>query len=226
MTFNQPGATVAPIAVSELKNLGGDDHGTVSHDFVRMLRRDLELSGFFPSSRSARVYRGSAEVGLRARQIQLRRLAIDQRRLPGQGRGRRSAAAGVSLTALMLRRRAAAADDGQELFSGDAGRRAADGAPIRRRDARGGNRAEGSVRFQARVRLDAGRPLQGNLHSVDRRRGLFRVTDNPTINLFPNFDRSTATCCISRTRAASPRFTWSTSQDATEIERSRARTAP
>jgi hypothetical protein len=47
MTFNQPGATVAPIAVSEFKNLGGDDQGAVSHDFVRVLRHDLELSGFF-----------------------------------------------------------------------------------------------------------------------------------------------------------------------------------
>ena len=47
MTISGPGATAAPIAVSDLKNLGGDDQSTVSHDFVRILRRDLDLSGFF-----------------------------------------------------------------------------------------------------------------------------------------------------------------------------------
>ena len=47
MTISGPGSTAAPIAVSEFKNLGGDDQGTASHDFVRVLRHDLDLSGFF-----------------------------------------------------------------------------------------------------------------------------------------------------------------------------------
>ena len=43
MTISGPGTTAAPIAVSELKNLGGDDQGTASHDFVRILRHDLGI---------------------------------------------------------------------------------------------------------------------------------------------------------------------------------------
>lgn len=42
-----PGSTLAPIAVSGLKNLGGDDRHAASNRFVGILRRDLTLSGFF-----------------------------------------------------------------------------------------------------------------------------------------------------------------------------------
>ena len=34
--------------------------------------------------------------------------------------------------------------------------------------------------------------------------GLFRVTDNPTINLFPSFDRSAATCSTFRYKSMAP----------------------
>lgn len=47
MTIQGPGSQLSPIAVSELKNLGGDDQHRVSHEFVSVLRRDLVLSGFF-----------------------------------------------------------------------------------------------------------------------------------------------------------------------------------
>ena len=36
-----------PIAVSALKNLGGDDSGQISNSFDTVLMRDLKLSGFF-----------------------------------------------------------------------------------------------------------------------------------------------------------------------------------
>ncbi len=42
-----PGSTLAPIAVSQLKNLGGDNQQTLSRRFVQVLRRDCDLSGFF-----------------------------------------------------------------------------------------------------------------------------------------------------------------------------------
>lgn len=42
-----PGSELSAIAVSQLKNLGGDDDGTVSGQFVHTLSRDLQLSGFF-----------------------------------------------------------------------------------------------------------------------------------------------------------------------------------
>ncbi len=38
---------VSPIAVSPLKNLGGDDQRQISDEFARILSRDLELSGYF-----------------------------------------------------------------------------------------------------------------------------------------------------------------------------------
>lgn len=42
-----PGSKLAPIAVSQLKNLGGDDEGSASARFTTTLSRDLELSGYF-----------------------------------------------------------------------------------------------------------------------------------------------------------------------------------
>lgn len=42
-----PASTLAPIAVSDLKNLGGDDQHATSNQFVGILRRDLQLAGFF-----------------------------------------------------------------------------------------------------------------------------------------------------------------------------------
>jgi len=48
ITFTIVGpAKVSRIAVSQLKNLGGDDDGTVSGQFIHTLKRDLQLSGFF-----------------------------------------------------------------------------------------------------------------------------------------------------------------------------------
>ncbi len=48
ITFTIVGpAKVSRIAVSQLKNLGGDDDGTVSGQFIHTLMRDLQLSGFF-----------------------------------------------------------------------------------------------------------------------------------------------------------------------------------
>jgi TolB protein len=42
-----PGSKVSAIAISQLKNLGGDDDGTVSGQFIHTLSRDLQLSGYF-----------------------------------------------------------------------------------------------------------------------------------------------------------------------------------
>jgi TolB protein len=42
-----PGATRMPIAVPELKPLGGFDRSTEAREFTRVLRRDLEMSGLF-----------------------------------------------------------------------------------------------------------------------------------------------------------------------------------
>src|SRR5271169_1720560 len=47
MHIGGPGGELWPIAVSGLKNLGGDDDHSVGSAFVGTLRRDLELSGYF-----------------------------------------------------------------------------------------------------------------------------------------------------------------------------------
>src|SRR5713101_9180367 len=47
MTIEGPGSQLSTIAVSGLKNLGGDDDHRTSSDFVNTLRRDLDLSGYF-----------------------------------------------------------------------------------------------------------------------------------------------------------------------------------
>src|SRR5262249_53275078 len=41
------GQKQSAIAISQFKNLGGDDDGKVSGQFVHTVSRDLELSGFF-----------------------------------------------------------------------------------------------------------------------------------------------------------------------------------
>lgn len=47
MTIVGPGSKVSSIAISQLKNLAGDDDGAISGQFVDVLRRDLKLSGYF-----------------------------------------------------------------------------------------------------------------------------------------------------------------------------------
>ena len=47
MSIEGPQSRISPIAVSGLKNLGGDDSGVLSDQFVKLVRRDLALSGYF-----------------------------------------------------------------------------------------------------------------------------------------------------------------------------------
>ena len=47
MPIMGPGGQLSPIAVSGLKNLGGDDDHRIGNAFVGTLRRDLEFSGYF-----------------------------------------------------------------------------------------------------------------------------------------------------------------------------------
>ena len=47
MVISGPGSQLFPIAISQLKNLGGDESHQASADFTNTLSRNLELSGFF-----------------------------------------------------------------------------------------------------------------------------------------------------------------------------------
>jgi TolB protein len=190
MTISGPGSTAAPIAVSEFKNLGGDDQGTASHDFVRVLRRDLELSGFF-SIISPKSY-------------------IEDPQNSGYDLGKFNFGDWSSLNAEFLVKGAVTVSGGQisvealmfdvaqqrrmfgTRFSGGPG----DVAQMARRFADSVIKAVTGVQgpFDTRigfVSTGGGRFKEIYLAAPDGG-GLFRVTDNPTINLFPKFARSAA----------------------------------
>ena len=171
MTISGPGSTAAPIAVSEFKNLGGDDQGTASHDFVRILRHDLELSGFFSIISPKSYIEDPQNSGYDLGKFNFARLEFAQRRIPGQGRSHGQRRSGLG-RGPDVRRRPAAPDVRHALFR-RTGRRGADGAALRRLGAQGGNRHPGTVRHADRVRLDARRPFQGNLPRLARRRRPF-----------------------------------------------------
>ena len=190
MTIQRPGATVAPIAVSEFKNLGGDDQGTVSHDFVRILRRDLELSGFF-SIISPKSY-------------------IEDPQNSGYDLGKFNFGDWSSLNADFLVKGAVTVSGGQisvealmfdvaqqrrmfgTRFSGGPG----DVEEMARRFADSVLKAVTGIQgpFDTRIAFVStrgGRFKEIYLAAPDGG-GLFRVTDNPTINLFPKFAHSAA----------------------------------
>lgn len=190
MTISGPGSTAAPIAVSELKNLGGDDQAAVSHDFVRILRRDLDLSGFF-SIISPKSY-------------------IEDPQNSGYDLGKFNFADWSSLNAEFLVKGAVTVSGGQvsleallfdvaqqrrmfgTRFSGGPG----DVEQMARRFADSVLKAVTGVQgpFDTRIAFVStrgGRFKEIYLASPDGG-GLYRVTDNPTINLFPKFARSAA----------------------------------
>jgi TolB protein len=190
MTISGPGTTAAPIAVSELKNLGGDDQGTASHDFVRILRHDLDLSGFFsiipPKSYIEDPQNSGYDLGkfnfadwspLNAEFLVKGAVTVSG----GQ----------VSLEALLF-------DVAQQRrmfgtrFNGGPG----DVAQMARRFADSVLKAVTGIQgpFDTRIAFVStrgGRFKEIYLAAPDGG-GLFRVTDNPTINLFPKLARSAA----------------------------------
>ncbi len=190
MTFNGPGSTAAPIAVSEFKNLGGDDQGTASHDFVRVLRHDLDLSGFF-SIIAPKSY-------------------IEDPQNSGYDLGKFNFGDWSSLNAEFLVKGAVTVSGGQVAvealmfdvaqqrrmfgtrFSGGPG----DVEQMARRFADSVLKAVTGIQgpFDTRIAFVStrgGRFKEIYLASPDGG-GLFQVTDNPTINLFPKFAHSAA----------------------------------
>ena len=190
MTISGPGTTAAPIAVSELKNLGGDDQGTASHDFVRILRHDLDLSGYF-SIVPPKSY-------------------IEDPQNSGYDLGKFNFADWSSLNAEFLVKGAVKVSGGQisleallfdvaqqrrmfgTRFNGGSG----DVAQMARRFADSVLKAVTGIQgpFDTRIAFVStrgGRFKEVYIASPDGG-GLYRVTDNPTINLFPKFARSAA----------------------------------
>jgi TolB protein len=202
MTISGPGSTAAPIAVSEFKNLGGDDQGTISHDFVHVLRRDLDLSGFF-SIVPPKSY-------------------IEDPQNSGYDLGKFNFADWTSLNAEFLVKGAVTVNGGQvsvealmfdvaqqrrmfgTRFSGGPN----DVAQMARRFADSVLKAVTGIQgpFDTRIAFVStrgGRFKEIYLAAPDGGE-LYRVTDNPTINLFPKFSRSAASVLYLSYKAGEP----------------------
>ena len=189
ITIAGPGSQLSTIAVSGLKSLGGDDDHRVGNAFVSTLRRDLELSGYFriidPHAYIEDPQTSGFELGqfnfADWRSINADFVVKGSTNVGGDG---------VKLTAYLY-------DVAQQRrmmgknYSGDAGdvprmaRRFADAIL----EAATGQKGPFDSKL-AFVSTQGGRFKEIYTQSIDGQ-DIFRLTDNPTINLFPSFDRST-----------------------------------
>ncbi len=188
ITIAGPGSQLSAIAVSGLKNLGGDDDHRTGSAFVGTLRRDLELSGYFRIIDPHAYIEDPQASGFELGQFNF----ADWRSINADFvvKGSVSASgAGVKLTAFLY-------DVAQQRrmmgksYNGDAGdvprmaRRFADAIL----EAATGQRGPFDSKL-AFVSTRGGRFKEIYTQSIDGQ-DLFKLTDNPTINLFPSFDRS------------------------------------
>ncbi len=184
-----PGGQLSPIAVSGLKNLGGDDDHRIGNAFVSTLRRDLELSGYFRLLDPHAYIEDPQSSGFELGQFNF----ADWRSINADFLVKGSVNAsggGLKLTAYLY-------DVAQQRrmmgknYSGDA----ADVPRMARRfadailEAATGQKGPFDSKL-AFVSTGGGRFKEVYTQSIDGQ-DLFKLTDNPTINLFPSFDRST-----------------------------------
>jgi len=194
ITIAGPGSQLSTIAVSGLKNLGGDDDHRVGSAFVGTLRRDLELSGYFRIIDPHAYIEDPQSSGFELGQFNF----ADWRSINADFVVKGSIAAsssvatgaGVKLTAFLY-------DVAQQRrmmgknYSGELG----DVARMARRfadailEAATGQRGPFDSKL-AFVSTRGGRFKEVYTQSIDGQ-DQFKLTGNPTINLFPSFDRST-----------------------------------
>ncbi len=188
MYIQGPGSQLSAISLSGLKDLGGDSDHSLSSEFVGTLRRDLELSGYFRiidphayiedpqtsgyelgqfnfadwrSINSDFLVKGAVKVD--GGKVQLTALLYDvaqQRRMMGKGF-------------------TGSADDVPRMA-----RRFADAVL----ESTTGQKAPFDSKL-AFVSTRGGRFKEVYTQSIDGQ-DLFRLTDNPTINIFPSWDHS------------------------------------
>jgi TolB protein len=189
ITIAGPGGQLSPIAVSGLKNLGGDDDHRIGSAFVGTLRRDLELSGYFRLLDPHAYIEDPQTSGYELGQFNF----DDWRSINADFVVKGSVNAsgeGVKLTAYLY-------DVAQQRrmmgknYTGDAGdvprmaRRFADAIL----EAATGQKGPFDSKL-AFVSTGGGRFKEIYTQSIEGQ-DLFKLTGNPTINLFPSFDRST-----------------------------------
>ncbi len=183
------GSQLSSIAVSGLKSLGGgDDDHRLSAEFTATLTRDLELSGYFRIIDPHAHVEDPQTSGFELGQFNF----ADWRSINSDFLVKGSVAnegAGIKLTAYLY-------DVAQQRrmmgknFSGEM-------KDVRRMARRFADAVLESATGQkgpfdsklAFVSTRAGRFKEIYTQSIDSR-DLFKLTDNPTINLFPSFDRS------------------------------------
>lgn len=181
---------VSPIAVSELKNLGGDSDHKVSEVFTGTLRRDLKLAGFFrlidPSSYIEDAQKSGYDVG----QFNFGDWSSINAEFLVKGAVQRDGTK-ISVEVMLFdvgqqRRMMGRKFNGLPRETGEMARRFADALIQTVTGTRGP--------FASRLALSStrgGRFKEIYTSWLDGG-SLFRVTDNPTINIFPSFDKSAA----------------------------------
>ncbi len=189
MRIEGPGGQLSTIAVSGLKNLGGDDDHHVGSAFVSTLKRDLELSGYFRIIDPHAYIEDPQTSGFELGQFNF----ADWRSINADFVVKGSVSAngpGVKLTAYLYDVASQRRMMGKN-YTGDAGdvrrmaRRFADAIL----DAATGQKGPFDSKL-AFVSTQGGRFKEIYTQTIDGQ-DLFKLTDNPTINLFPSFDLST-----------------------------------
>jgi TolB protein len=189
ITIKGPGSQLSTIAVSGLKNLGGDDDHRVSSVFVSTLRKDLELSGYFRIIDPHSYIEDPQSSGFELGQFNF----ADWRSINSDFVVKGSVAvdgSGMKLTAYLYdvagqRRMMGKNYTGQPTDAARMARRFADSIL----EAATGQKGPFDTKL-AFVSRGGGRFKEIFIQSIDGQ-DLFKLTDNPTINLFPGFDRST-----------------------------------
>jgi TolB protein len=181
-----PGSTLSPIAVPALKNLGGDDQHKLSGAFVETLRRDLELSGYFRIIKPQAYIENPQTSGYDIGQFNFTDWSSINAEFLVKGAVQRNGPQ-VTLEALLFdvggqRRMMGKRFTGVPHDVRQMARRFADAVL----EATTGTRGPFDAKL-AYVSTRGGRFKEVYVSPIDGH-GLFRVTDNPTINLFPSFD--------------------------------------
>ncbi len=179
---------VSPIAVSGLKNLAGDDDGKVSKVFDATLARDLKLSGYFHVIDPKAYIENPQTSGYDIGQFNFSDWSSINAEFLIKGAVRRDAN-NISLEVLLFdvgqqRRMMGRKYSGAPNEVGEMAERFADALMESVTGTRGP-----FVSKLAFVSTRGGRFKEIFTSWLDGRE-LFQVTNNPTINLFPSFDKS------------------------------------
>jgi TolB protein len=187
MEISGNGGQLYPIAVSALKNLGGDDGDQISNGFDMVLMRDLKLSSFFhlidPKSYIEDAQSSGYDVG-QFNFADWKSIGAD---FLVKGAVTRNGDS-IQLEALLFdvanqRRLMGKKFNGSPHDVGEMARRFADAVMESVTGTRGP--FDSKIAF---VSTGGGRFKEVYAAWMDGG-GLFKVTDNPTINLFPSLDR-------------------------------------